>query len=173
MREDIEAQIAVFAAQLQGDGEEPSRAAEALIALGKEHAQDAFVQYLAGGAFDSGGREALAMAHYERVFALGLDALPSHRRPEIFVQAGSTLRNLGRFDDARAKFAEGIAQYPEYRALRIFAAMNETSAGDAAAAARHLYAFVLMPEDGSIARFRRSLNWYIDEILSASEDRDA
>jgi tetratricopeptide (TPR) repeat protein len=171
--QDIEGRIAALAPLLQGDERAFDRGAEALRAFDLDHPQDAFVQYLIGGAYDSCGREALAMAHYERVFALGVDALPPHRRPELHVQAGSTLRNLGLFERARDVFAMGIAKYPDYGALRVFAAMLETSAGDDAAAARHLYAFALMREDGSIDRFRRSLTWYIGEILKQPGGADA
>jgi tetratricopeptide (TPR) repeat protein len=161
----IEAEILALSPLLQGDEASFEQGAAQLRRLAAAHAGDAHAQYLIGSAYDSHGRGARAIPHYERVFALGVVHLPEARRPEIFVQAGSTLRNLGRFDAARAMFADGIGQYPEYRALRVFAALLETSAGDAAAAARHLYAFVLMPDDGSIDRFRRSLTWYIGETL--------
>jgi tetratricopeptide (TPR) repeat protein len=164
---DIEGEIRALAPLLQGDESAFEHGASVLQRIDAAHPSDAFVQYLIGSAYDSCGREALAILHYDRVFALGLTGLPEARRPELFVQAGSTLRNLGRFETARAVFQRGIAQYPDYRALRVFAAMNETSAGEDAAAARHLYAFVLMAEDGSIDRFRRSLTWYIGEVLKA------
>jgi tetratricopeptide (TPR) repeat protein len=170
---DIEARIAALAPLLQGDEREFALGAAELRALDQQYPHDAFVQYLLGGAYDACGREALAAGHYARVFALGVEGLPAHRRPELYVQYGSTLRNLGRFGEARAMLAAGIVQYPDYRALRIFAAMLETSAGDDAAAARHLYACSLMREDGSIDRFRRSLTWYIGEILKGGRGADA
>jgi tetratricopeptide (TPR) repeat protein len=171
--QDIEARIAALAPLLQGDDAAFERGAAELRRFDGAFPDDAHVQHLIGGAYDSCGREALAISHYERVFALGLDGLPAHRRPEIIVQTGSTLRNLGRFERARAVFAEGIAQYPDYRALRVFAAMLETSAGDDAAAARHLYTFALLREDGSIDRFRRSLTWYVGEILKTDGGENA
>jgi tetratricopeptide (TPR) repeat protein len=158
---------------LLGDEASFSRADAELMRIDAENAQDAFAQYLIGSAYDSCGRGHRAIVHYERVFALGAGQLPEHRRPEIYVQAGSTFRNLGRFDAARRLFAEGIAQYPEYRALRVFAAMNETSAGDTAAASAHLYAYVLVAEDGSFARFQRSLTWYIGELVRQGRTADA
>lgn len=170
---DAEARIASLAQALQGSESEFEQAAAELQALGERNPQDAFIQYLIGGAFDSCGRGATAIAYYERVFDLSVGQLPEARRPELFVQAGSTLRNLGRFEEARALFAKGIDQYPDYRALRVFAALNETSAGDHAAAARHLFAFALLRDDGSIDRFRRSLTWYIGALLKPAGDTDA
>lgn len=173
MTVEIEARIAALAPLLQGDEREFESGAAELRALDQQYPHDAFVQYLAGGAYDSCGREGLAATHYARVFALGVEALPAQRRPELYVQYGSTLRNLRRFSEARAMLAAGILQYPDYRALRVFAAMLETSVGDDAAAARHLYACALMREDGSIDRFRRSLTGYIGEILKGRGGADA
>jgi hypothetical protein len=152
-------------ADLEPDDSHVAKAAEAALrARSEAQPHDALVQYLVASAFDGAGREADAMPFYERAFALGIEHLPEQRRPEIFVQAGSTLRNLGRYDAARMLLAEGMARFPEYRALAVFAALVEMSAGDASAAAVLLFRVVTMEEDASLARFRRALRWYVDEL---------
>lgn len=143
-------------------------AEQELIRRAEAHPHDALVHYLVASAFDGAGREAAAMPHYERAFALGVDRLPARRQPEIYVQAGSTLRNLGRFDAARDLLAEGMTRFPDYRALAVFAALVEMSAGDAPAAAALLFRVVTMDEDASLARFRRALRWYVDELPERS-----
>lgn len=52
-----------------------------------------------GGAYDSAGDEATAAIHYERAIALGLSG---RARAELDIQYASTLRNLGRADEAVA-----------------------------------------------------------------------
>lgn len=152
-------------AALESDDRAVAGAAETeLRARSDRHVDDALVQYLVGSAFDGAGREADAMPFYEHAFALGIEHLPEQRRPEIYVQAGSTLRNLGRYDEARVLLADGMARFPEYRALVVFAALVEMSAEHVSAAVTLLFRVVTMEEDASLARFRRALRWYVDEL---------
>ena len=69
--------------------------------------EDADAWFSLGSALDSEGLEAEAIEAYDRVLALGFEHLPDARRPELFVQAGSTLRNLGHLDEARALLERG------------------------------------------------------------------
>ncbi|MGN6032103.1 MAG: tetratricopeptide repeat protein [Thermomicrobiales bacterium] len=152
------------------ESSDPAEAARADVDLrARSDAQpgDALVQYLVASAYDGAGREADAMPFYERAFAIGVERLPAARQPEIFVQAGSTLRNLGRFDEARALLRDGMARFPEYRALPVFAALVEASAGDDRAAMTLLFQVATMDEDASLGRFRRALRWYVDDLLAS------
>ena len=156
-------------AALESSDADAAEVAEQEVARRAEaHPDDALVHYLVASAFDGAGREADALPYYERAFALGIDRLPAQRQPEIYVQAGSTLRNLGRFDAARDLLAEGMSGFPDYRALAVFAALVEMSAGDAPAAAALLFRVVTMDEDASLARFRRALRWYVDDLQRLS-----
>jgi tetratricopeptide (TPR) repeat protein len=146
------------------DAVDAARGAAILCEWDAAHPDDAHAQYLIASACDSAGREAEAMRHYERALAIGVERLPPGRRPEIFVQAGSTLRNLGRTDEARALLEAGIARFPHYRALRVFLALLERGAGDHAKAAGLLLDVLAMDEDASLARYRRSLRGYVDEL---------
>ncbi len=128
------------------------------------HPDDALVQYLIASAFDSAGREREAVLHYERAFTIGVEHLPERRRPEIFVQAGSTLRNLGRLEDARKVLQDGIVRFPGYRALYAFLALVEASAGAWRQTATLLFEMAIINEEPSLQRYRRSLMGYVGEL---------
>ncbi|HAH11477.1 MAG TPA: hypothetical protein DCL54_18600 [Alphaproteobacteria bacterium] len=169
----LEDSIKSLSPLLNGSEDDFEQAAVTLRHIDAVHPHDAYAQYLVGSAYDSCGREALAIVHYEKVFGLGIANLPEVRRPELYVQTGSTLRNLRRFGEARKILAEGMNHYPDYQALRVFAALVDSSEGDPDAAARHLYACVLMNADGSLSRFRRALTYYVGEIGKADGDHVA
>ncbi|HWK79752.1 MAG TPA: tetratricopeptide repeat protein [Thermomicrobiales bacterium] len=161
----------VFYDELQAalESSDPAVAAHADAELrwrAAAHADDALVHYLVASAYDGAGWEADAMPFYERAFAIGVEHLPAGRQPEIFVQAGSTLRNLGRLDEARILLQDGMARFPAYRALPVFAALVEASAGDDRAAMALLFRVATMDEDASLGRFRRALRWYVDDLLA-------
>ena len=87
---------------------------------------DGVEEYEAGGEHDSAGRAAEAIPHYERALTLGL---PDDLVPRCLVQLGSSLRNVGRLDDALELFDDAIDRYPDDVALRIFRAFALTDAG--------------------------------------------
>jgi tetratricopeptide (TPR) repeat protein len=143
-----------------------------LRARDQANPDDALVQYFIASAFDSAGHEADAMDHYRRAIALGVEQLPAEYQPQLYVQAGSTLRNLQRFDEARQLLEDGIARFPDYLALQAFLALVEVSSGDDRAAVNRLFAIVLAdaPGDESLRRYRRSLTWYAQEIAERVAD---
>ena len=83
-------------------------------------------EYEAGGEHDSAGREDLAVPHYRRALELGL---PDELVPRALLQLASSLRNLGRNDEALAIYDDAIARYPDDAALRIFRAFSLATAG--------------------------------------------
>src|SRR4051794_32708936 len=72
---------------------------EALLAVLAEHPDDAHVLYEVGGAYDTAGEEETAAGYYERALDAGIDGDALRR---CLLQYGSTLRNLGRFDESLA-----------------------------------------------------------------------
>jgi tetratricopeptide (TPR) repeat protein len=140
------------------------------IARLREHAEahpdDAEAWYRYGSALDYSGREEVAIDAYERVFAQGLDRLDPELQPRLYVQAGSTLRNLGRLDEARTLLEQGRAEFPLYSAIGAFLALVEVSAGNERRAIDLLFE-VILDEGGdeeSIAIFHRALTFYADEL---------
>lgn len=139
---------------------------ELLRAHAELHDHDAVAWFQYGGGLDYTNHEAEAMVAYERVFGLGVEHLDPDDRPRIYIQAGSTLRNLGRFDEARALLEEGRRRFPTVRALPIFLALVEVSAGRERQAIDLLFEAILAdsPGDDSIARYMRALTFYADDI---------
>jgi tetratricopeptide (TPR) repeat protein len=119
-----------------------------------------------GGALDYSDREAAAMDAYQRVIDLGVDRLEPEDRPRLHIQAGSTLRNLKRLDEARELLESGRRQFPDNRAIVAFLALVEVSAGNDRRAVDLLFEALLAPDDGSIDDYRRALTWYANEIRS-------
>ncbi|HEY0252407.1 MAG TPA: tetratricopeptide repeat protein, partial [Kofleriaceae bacterium] len=72
---------------------------------------DVQAQMAAAYAHDRAGDEAAAIRYYDAAFALGI---PSTEVRGFLVGYGSTLRNVGRADEAVAILAQAIADDPAY-----------------------------------------------------------
>jgi len=94
--------------------------------LAREHPGDAHALFEYAGALDFAGREAEAAPVYEQAFSAGLDG-DSLRRG--LIQYGSTLRNLGRFDEAVQIMRRADEQFPGHDSIAAFLALALTSAG--------------------------------------------
>ena len=132
---------------------------------------DAGAGFAYGGALDFSDRAEEAIIAYGRVFDLGVERLPLDDQPKLYVQAGSTLRNLGRLAEARTLLEEGIRRFPHFRALPAFLALVEVSAGNQHTAIRLLFDALLADgsDDSSIQQYRRALAWYAGEIAQPRE----
>ncbi|GAA4763160.1 tetratricopeptide repeat protein [Microbacterium gilvum] len=90
------------------------------------------------GAFDSTGREREALAEYEAAVRAGIAEVDPERAAQLAVQLASTLRNLGRVDEAIA-LLERTPAHPAVGAAReVFLALALHSAGRHADAVRTL-----------------------------------
>jgi tetratricopeptide (TPR) repeat protein len=149
--------------------EEPAAVAQGLEVL-RERAEgnpdDAERWFVYGGALDFSDRPEEAIVAYGRVFDIGVEALPANDQPRIYVQAGSTLRNLGRIREARTLLTEGMRRFPSFRAIPAFLALVEVSDGEERAAVDLLFDALLLEESGddSIATYRRALTWYAGNL---------
>lgn len=90
------------------------------------HPDDVDAQAAAAYACDRAGREAQALRYYQRAFELGG---PADDRAGFLLGFGSTLRNVGRVDDAVAVLGEAVLAHPDHAALRAFLALALGSAG--------------------------------------------
>lgn len=157
------------------DSENPARVHEALAWL-KQRAEsnpdDAIAWFGYGGGLDQSGDEAHAIVAYQKVFDLGVEQLDPEDQPRIYVQAGSTLRNLGRLDEARSLLEEGRHRFPEVRVLSVFQALVEVSAGRDRKAIDLLFDVILGEGGGdpSIGWYPRSLAAYAAELSEAEEN---
>lgn len=146
----------------QGGTSDISRELDRLRERASTCPDDVEAWFALGSVLDSNGFEAEAMEAYDQVLALGFERLPETRRPELFVQAGSTLRNLGRLDEARALLERGRREWPGFRALTAFLALVELSAGNDRRAALLLLQDAVADHgtDASLRRYERSLRAY-------------
>jgi tetratricopeptide (TPR) repeat protein len=150
-----------------GDPNQVPAAIDRLGACARERPDDPLAWYRYGSALDYYDREAEAIVAYDRALALGVERLPPDLQPQLYVQAGSTLRNLGRLDDARSLLQQGRERFPGYRALAAFLALVEVSSGDDRRAITLLFDALLDPsgeDDASLRRFHRALAYYAAEI---------
>ena len=98
-----------------------------LLELAAERPDDPQVQYQCAWVHDSLGREREAVPFYERAIAGGL----SGRDLEgAFVGLGSTYRSLGEYRRAVETLREGLARFPENRAMEVFLAMALYNVGE-------------------------------------------
>lgn len=88
-------------------------------------ATDGRAAFELAGMYDSMGYEAEASAEYERALELGLDEA---RHAQLAVQYGSTLRNLGRLDEAMAVLSAAPTHETTGSAPRIVLALALHSA---------------------------------------------
>jgi Flp pilus assembly protein TadD len=150
-----------------GDPNDVEQGIEFLRGYAEADPDDAEAWFRYGGALDYSDREAAAMVAYQRVIDLGVDRLEPDDRPRLFVQAGSTLRNLGRLDDARNLLEQGRRSFPDNRAIVAFLALVEVSAGDHRRAVDLLFEALLAPDDGSVKDYDRALSWYAEDIRTS------
>lgn len=103
--------------------------------------------------YDSMGFEAEAGAEYERVLELGLD---DARHAQLAVQYGSTLRNLGRLDEAIAVLRAAPTHETTGSAPRLVLALALHSAGRKDEALR----IAIEAQIEALPRYQRSMRNY-------------
>ncbi|MGW4930750.1 tetratricopeptide repeat protein [Agromyces sp. NPDC004153] len=156
---------AVWDAAGELGGDEVVRRIDALAAeLPDDDPRAPFEQ---GGARDSAGLEAEAEPFYRRALDLGLDGRP---RVELHVQLASTLRNLGRPQEAIALLDAIEPESGDLRDAVIgFRALARVDAGDARLAASEAVAALAV----HVTQYRRALGAYARDLAeSAGESRD-
>jgi tetratricopeptide (TPR) repeat protein len=110
------------------------------------------------GELDAAGREAEAAPLYEQAFAAGLAGDDLRRG---LVQYGSTLRNLGRYDEAVSVLRRAGTEFPGSASVRVFLALALTSAGHGPEAVRTLITLALdQIGDDDLQYYRRALREY-------------
>ena len=114
------------------------------------------------GAYDSCGFEAEAGAEYERALGLGLDPA---RHAQLAVQYGSTLRNLGRLDEAIAVLSAAPVHESTGGAPRLMLALALHSAGRPEEALR----VAVEAQIDALPQYQRSFRAYAAELTEPAE----
>ena len=117
---------------------------------------DAVELYERGGEHDSAGRADEAIPLYERALATGLSG---ELRARCLLQLGSSLRNLGRVDEAVALLRDARREFPQFRPLRAFLALALHSVGSDREALRELLEAIADEGD-----YERSIRAYAAEL---------
>ena len=157
--EDWDARVAaVWADETLGDDEVIVR----IDALAGERPHgDARGLFERAGARDSAGREAEAEPLYRAALEAGLD---DSSRAQAVIQLASTVRNLGRADEAVALLRDELEREPA-SPLRdeaaAFLALALVSTGDARQAA----SVALRTLAPHLSRYTRSVTFYADELV--------
>jgi predicted Zn-dependent protease len=116
---------------------------------------------------DRAGREDIAIRHYDAAYRLGV---PAEQRRKFTVGYGSTLRNVGRVDDAIAVLGQAVADDPEYPAFAAFLALALGSAGDHRAALAAMLGCALdAARPGVFSGYERALGEYHRELLEPAQ----
>lgn len=149
---------------------EPASIKDALAMLRKEvdeHPEDMKALFEYAGAHDFLGREKDALPHYLKIFERGHGCLPVDDQPRLYVQLGSTLRNLSSLPESQSILQEGIKYFPKYKALRAFLALTEYSMGHHAQAIQLLSDVILEgTTDPSLMDYSRALGWYVGQLAA-------
>ncbi len=138
-----------------GRHEEHYAAACALVA---EHPESVDAQIEAAYAHDHLGREREAVRYYDVAYLLGV---PPERRRHFLVGYASTLRNVGRADDAVGVLGQAIAHDPTYAPFSAFLALALLDAGHPRLAVATMLGCALdVAKDDAFDRYRRALGEY-------------
>ncbi len=126
---------------------------------------DVAAQIAAAYACDRAGDEALAVAFYDAAWRLGV---PAADRAEFVVGYGSTLRNVGRSEEAATILERFVREHPDDHAARCFYGLALHSAGRHGSALAELLEVALSLHAASphLTRYRRALTEYRDELRS-------
>jgi tetratricopeptide (TPR) repeat protein len=119
-------------------------------------------EYEQACACDREGREEEAIPHYEAALRLGLD---DELVPGALLGLGSSLRNVGRADDALAVLGDACARFPDNAALPLFRALALATAGRCEQALGETIRLAAARIDADeVVRYSRALNEYADEL---------
>lgn len=118
-------------------------------------------------AHDGAGDERTAIKFYDRAYQLGV---PEAQRRKFLVGYGSTLRNVGRAEEAVAILGQAIADDPGYPAFTAFLALALADAGHPKAALATLLGCALdVARDRAFDGYERALTEYHRELLDKAQ----
>jgi predicted Zn-dependent protease len=118
-------------------------------------------------AHDRDGDEHAAVRYYDAAYRMGV---PEVERRRFLVGYGSTLRNVGRADEAVAILAQAAADDPSYPAFTAFLALALADAGHPKAALAAMLGCALdVARPGAFDRYERALGEYYHQLLDKNQ----
>ena len=141
------------------------------VAAAKRRPNDVRAQIEAAYACDRAGDERQAIVYYERAWTLGV---PAEDRQDFVVGFGSTLRNVGRADEAVVYLGEAVEAHPENAALRAFLSLALFSSGHPRLAmATMLETALSASRPDAFGGYERALASYQAELIDAALNQRA
>lgn len=119
-----------------------------------------------GGALDSAGREAEADEQYAAATTARLAEIDASRAAQLVIQYASTLRNLGRIDEAIMMLREAPPHPSVGAAHDVFLALALHSAGRVDEALR----VAIEAVEPTLPRYNRSIRAYAAELTGDTTD---
>jgi len=156
LNEDLRAAIALR------DRGEVEKARQSLLAMVLQDPDDAILNYQCAWTHDRAGFETEAIPFYEKAIEIGLQGEDLRG---AMLGLGSTLRALGRYEDAVELLGRGREQFPDNREFDAFLAMAlyNTGAGRKAASLL-LKTLAETSSDPGLARYREAILFYADRL---------
>ncbi|RWZ67775.1 tetratricopeptide repeat protein [Labedella populi] len=139
---------------------------ESMTALAEASPHPALGAFELGGAFDSAGHEAEADAQYSVATEAGLGEVDPSRAAQLVIQHASTLRNLGRIDEAITMLREAPADPSIGVAPAVFLALALHSAGRVDEALR----VAIEAIEPTLPRYNRSVRAYAAALTGDPTD---
>ena len=131
--------------------------------LARRAPTDVLAQIEAAYASDRAGQEHVAIRHYDAAYKLDV---PDAERRQFFVGYGSTLRNVGRSDEAVALLAQAVVDDPHYPPYAAFLALALMSVGQPRVALATMLGCALdAARPDAFERYTRALGEYQRELL--------
>lgn len=135
---------------------------EILVNLVEEYPENASLHYQCAWSFDLLGEEAKAAPYYEKAIQSGLG---EEELKGAYIGLGSTYRTLGEYEKSKDVLQEGMARYPENRAIQVFYAMTLYNMNE-----HHRSMELLLQcladttRDEELAKYKKALQFYSDKL---------
>ena len=148
------------AKQLRSEGKY-SEALEILNLLLEKSPDDDEINYQIGWTYDASDRCDQAIPFYENALSLGL----SNDRDGCFLALGSSLRAIGRYEEAKKVLQKGIEEFPSNEALKPFLAITLYNLGENQQAINLLMKTILTTSaDKNILAYSRAFEYYAEHL---------
>jgi Flp pilus assembly protein TadD len=139
---------------------------DSILARAAASPGDVSARIAAAYACDRAGREEEAIGHYDAAWELGV---PEEQRRHFLVGYGSTLRNVGRIEEAVTRLGEALAVDPGYAPFKVFLGLALHSQGEHDAAVAILMDAVLDVHGGArLDGYERAIASYQRVLLERS-----
>jgi tetratricopeptide (TPR) repeat protein len=137
---------------------------EYFLEVAEKYPNSARAKFELANAYDFTRQEETAISLYEDAISIGLDA---ECEAYALLQLGSSLRNVGRIDDAISILADAEHRYPEFPSITMFLGMAMHDKNKNTEALRKtLNAMLRHLKTSDMERYRMALENYIKDIKS-------